>query len=257
MCEEKTEEDLGEPLYVREEDDCQADGRPFPINSKALWAKMSPGEHYRRLLQIDDFQAWQHLGDLIWVRLKGNPRIYRILRRGGGSIEDQVRSIMEHILNKIRTGGLHLDDPKKFYGLLKVIIVNFLCSALRETWIEDDVLSWDQMVTEQPSVVTSATVNPEDALLEQVIWQAVLSEAPIKDARHRRAVELSLKMKLGMIDIKNNSELSRQLGEELGEVVSYDQAAAWIHSGMVTLRKYLNAKGLGTKSKKKNTGIAS
>lgn len=256
MCEEKTEDDLEEALYLQDEDDRQADGRPFPINSKALWAMMSPGDHYRRLLRMDDFEAWQHLGDLIWVRIKANPRMYRILRRGGGTIEDQVRSIMEHILHKIRTGGLHLDDPEKFYGLLKVIIVNFLASVLREHWIEDDVLSWDQMVTEQPSIET-ATVNPEDLLLEQVIWQAVLSEAPIKDPRHRRAVELSLKMKLGMIKIKNNTELARQLEAELGVVVSYDQAAAWLYSGMATLRQYLEKKGFGTKNKKKKTGTAS
>ncbi len=253
MCEEKTENELEKDIDMSPADDRQAVGRPFPVNSKALWAKMSPGEHYRRLLQMDDYEAWQHLGDLIWVRLKGNPRIFKILQRGGGTVEDQVRSIMEHILRKIRKGGLHLDDPEKFYGLLKVIIVNFLRSILREHWIEDDVLSWEQMLTEQPSIMTSGLANPEDILLDQEIWQTVLSEASIKDARHRRAVELSLKMKLGMISIVNNTELARQLSDELGESVSYAQAAAWIHSGMIQLRHYLNQKGFGIKNKKNDS----
>ncbi|MBV5340743.1 MAG: hypothetical protein J0665_14505 [Deltaproteobacteria bacterium] len=253
MCEEKINDELEEDINTSATDDCQTDGRPFPVNSKLLWAKISPGDHYRRLLRMNDFEAWQHLGDLIWVRLKGNPRTFKILQRGGGTVEDQVRSIMEHILRKIRMGGLHLDDPEKFYGLLKVIIVNYLRSILREHWIEDDVLSWDQIIAEQPSNMTSASANPEDVLLQQEIWQTVLSEASVQDARHRRAVELSLKMKLGVIDIKNNSELARQLSDELGASVSYAQAAAWIHSGMIQLRSYLNQKGFGIKNKKNDS----
>ena len=34
--------------------ECLADGRPIPVNSKALWTKMTPEEHFGRLRQFDD-----------------------------------------------------------------------------------------------------------------------------------------------------------------------------------------------------------
>lgn len=230
----------------------QVDGRPIPVNSKALWAKMTPEEHHRRLMMLDeDIEAWQHLGDLIWVRVAHDPRIYRILRRGGVSLEDQVRSIMGHILRRIEQGSLPLREPCKFYGWLKTVIIRCLQDVLRKNWVEDDATFLDETTLAHSSTKEDSLDSLERKQLRKTIWQAVLVDAPIKNPKHRRALELSLQMKMGAIAIKNNDEIAQRLELELGETVTTKEAGQWIHAGKQVLVKYLEEKGLGPK--KKNT----
>lgn len=242
-CEADAEE------FLHDGDLLQADSRPAPANSKELWAKMLPEDHYHRLLRIDDIEAWQHLGDLIWVHIARHHsgRIYNILRRGGRSHEDMVRSIMVHIFRKIREGTLHLSEPGKFYGLLKSIIFHCLCDVLRQPRVEDAIV--DLGGEEERLLPDSST--PEQAVeqkfMTDLIWRAVIVDAPIKNPKHRRALELSLKMEMGIIDLKNNQELAERLSLELGEAVSYAQAASWVHSGKEILQQYLVAQGFEKK----------
>ncbi len=230
----------------------QVDGRPVPVYSKVLWAKLSPETHYHRLLQLDDIEAWQHLGDLIWVRLMGakNRNFTNcILRRGGTTIEDLVRSIMTHVLNKIRHGQLHLSQPGNFYGLLKVIIYNFLVDIWRVPKAEDSFpIDIDE---DNVSLLISTGDTPESLtetkLLYEMIWGAVLDDTLISNPKHRRALELWLRMEIGSINIKNNTEIANHLATELKENVTTEQAAAWIATGKEKLLKYLNKNGVSLK----------
>jgi hypothetical protein len=230
----------------------QADGRPVPVSSKALWAKLSPEAHHHRLLQIDDIEAWQHLGDLIWIRLMGETNrnfTNCILRRGGISIEDLVRSIMTHILKRIRDGRLHLSQPGNFYGLLKVIIYNFLVDIWRVPKVED-AFSIDIDEGSIPSLISNGNTPEsltETKLLHEMIWDAVLKTTPISNPKHRRALELWLRMKIGTINIKNNTEIADRLSTELKKNVTTEQAAAWIAAGKEKLIKYLNKQGVSPK----------
>jgi hypothetical protein len=247
---------LGSEAGLYSDEMLQADGRPIPVNSKELWAKMSPQEHYQRLFLIDDIEAWRHLGDLIWVLLKNEPRMYKILQRGGVTIEDQVRDVMTHIFKKIRGGSLHLKEPGKFYGLLKVIVLNCLRTVLRKSWVEDEVVpvELDELARKIPSAKDTPQEIQEKKekkllhkLLQKTIWEAVFSDAPIKNMKHRRALELSLRMKMETISIKNGTELAERLEQEFEEHVSYEKAASWVHSGMKQLRKYFKSIGLEPK----------
>ena len=221
-----------------------------PVNSQTLWAKMTPEEHYHRLCQYDD-EAWQHLGDLIWVCIAQDPRMYKILHRGGITIEDQVRNTLAHILGKIRDNCLHLDHPEKFYGLMKIIAINLMRDVLRSEKVEDGDnininIASDQLSHKKQSECSNqCTLEAE--LITKFIWEAILTQSPIKNPKHRRALALSIEMKMGIISISNNSEIAKKLSEEFGEEVSYAKASGWIHLGKTVLVEYLRKNGLHLK----------
>lgn len=254
-CDADSAEESDEAEYWEPHDDdrLQMDGRPVPVNSPSLWAKMTPEDHYRRLMNSDDedIEAWEHLGDLVWAYLgsgKNKERIYKILQAGGRTYEDMVHSIMTHILKKIREGKLHLSETGKFYGLLKVIIVNCLCDVLRKPLVEYDLAD----LGGEEGAILPGTTTPEETvekkLLMDLIWRAIAEKAPISNPNHRRALDLSLRMEMGTVSITNNQELAERLSIELGEPVTYVQASSWIATGKQQLREYLSNQ---TKEKKK------
>lgn len=235
--------DAAEDWDPHDDDRFQTDGRPVPVNSPSLWAKMTPEDHHRRLMDIDDIEAWEHLGDLVWVHLVSGDnrrRIYKILQAGGCTYEDMVRSILTHILRKIRGGKLHLSEPGKFYGLLKVTIANCLIDVLRKSRVEYDLADLggeeDKLLPDR----NTPEKTLEKKLLLDLIWRAIAEKTPIPNPNHRRALELSLRMEQGTISITNNQELAERLSLELGKPVSYAQAASWIATGKQQLREYLS-----------------
>ncbi len=165
-----------------------------PVNSRALWAKMTPEEHYHRLCQLDDIEAWQHLGDLIWVCIAQDPRMFKILHRGGITIEDQVRNTLAHILGKIRDNCLHLDQPEKFYALMKKIAINLMRDVLRSEKVEDgdNINLTSNPLSHGRQWECSTPCMLEAKLITKFIWEAILTKSPIENPKHRRALALSV-----------------------------------------------------------------
>lgn len=224
----------------------QGQATPPLTDSRQLWAKIPPAEHYRRLLALDNDEAWQHLGDLIWLRVKHSPYMATIQRRGG-SVEDQVHDLLLHVLRKIRRNALNLDDPRCFYGLLKVMVDNYLINQVRKKMVEDAAVSWDQLLTENrltPGGKADCD-QPLAILMQQTIWRIITEEVKFsKVPEHRMAVVLALQMKMGLNGLRDNQELADHLAQYLGREVTYNELGGWLHSGMQKVRQHLVNAGI-------------
>ena len=218
-----------------------ADGRAVPRNSRELWKKIPPDELYRLISTTADPEAWNHLHDLIYVLLI--PQFSKpIVKKRGISIDDQVRHTLCHILNKIRQGTLWLDEPVKFFGLLKIITANCLADVLRKPSMDDRAESFEgnQSTLDVPYSHDVAQ-EAEISIFTRKVW-AAMKKCGLSD-KQKRALELSWAMQKGLIDLKNNYQLSERLSREFGEPVSYEEAGQLIYRARQKLINYFRTRG--------------
>lgn len=224
------------------------------------WEKMTPAEHYRRISTSANREAWDHLAVLVYKTLVNNCVKLGIV---GVSYEDQVQQTLLHILDKLRTKALKEIDPKRFYGLLKILVVNCLIDTLRKENVDlppalDEEgkskdkkkprkanASMNAVGLEDVEAILASSDNVERSVelrfLKKKIWELLLDEPGIPE-RERRALDMSWKMDNGYLPISNNTELAQRLSLEFGEAVSYDQAAAMIHNAKKRLSEIAREK---------------
>ncbi len=199
---------------------------------KNPWKKFTPSEHYRRLTTGADREAWDHLAALVAIRTK-KEIVTRELT--GISIEDQTQQTLLHIWEKIKTNKLYLNDSRKFYGLLKVIVSRCLSNTLRKRDPLNDALDLDKYRK------SSFASPPPHGIVEKRLilsrLQDLLSSDPAIPEDERRAVMLQWEMDNGLNDLENNTQLVDRLSQVLGTTISYAKAAALLNRGKKRLRE--------------------
>ena len=215
----------------------------MPVNKRekqvrelpALWKKMSPADHYHRITTSSDPEAWEHLAELIYALLKKNFGALKINRQAL-SIEDQVQRTLLHILERIKTNRFKLDDPDKFYGLLKITTMNCLRDVLRHEKTAAQTIPFESMEAILGS--TSIRENLEYRILRKMVWDALLHDIKM-GALERRALELSWLMNNGFLTIKNDRELAGQLSAEFEKKISVKQIPTLIFRAKQKLTEIL------------------
>lgn len=235
---------------------------PIPKNCYAAWKRLQPAEHYKRLFVTEDETSRQHLLDLILCRLKIKYKESTYYATGV-TLSDHAHSVWAEVLEKIGDGRLTMREPKKFYGLLKLIIRNSIVDNLRENgW--QDIDRFGDLLLRRFSSSDDGAVADEDQLWEMrdfhdivlmvehrdILHQvqlALVKDAPMSDFE-RKALILSLLVKTGQTDLSDNRDIAQALSDDTGSVVSYDKASALIHQGMLKFKAYLDQRKIDWRS---------
>lgn len=245
---------------------CHSCERPIPSNCYELWTRNQPAEHYFRLvgerhdeeavLLIEKAEVL--LLDLILCRLKKVFDSYYELHCAG-NIYDQAHHTWCHIIGKIKEGKLEMREPNRFYGMLKLIIDRCLIDEVRKNSWNGIILLFGDLLQKRASSLGKDEDDLDiDALLHEMkaegsldvdfdarvaLHQTLLAlakDAPMGD-RERKALKLSVYVKTGLTELKSNSDIAKALSVELGEEITYQQAATLIHSGMAALKSFLES----------------
>ncbi len=204
----------------------------------AIWRKLSPADHYHRITTSADREAWEHLAELIYALLKKNFNDLKINRQAI-SIEDQVQYTLVHILERIKSNSFKLDDPDKFYGLLKIVTINCLRDVLRHEKVAAETMPFD--IIEGILGTTSGHESLEYTILRKMIWEVLLNDIRLRDLE-RRTLELSWLMNNGFLTIKNDQELAEQLSLEFKRDIPTKQIPTLVFRAKEKLTEVLRKK---------------
>ena len=229
---------------------------PVPEDCYATWKRWLPEDHYHRLFDPSDKEARMHLLNLILCRLKKEYYDTSVLKTGT-TRDDLAHEIWAGVVEKIRDGRLDMRFPSAFYGLLKRIIANDIVNNFRRNgW--DGVGRFGDMILRRFSPVNEGKEIDECQLRElrdfhdvemsthhryvlQQVLLALAKEAPMKELE-RKALTLSILIKMGQSELSNNEDIAVALSVDTGEEITYGKASSLICKGLEAFKAYLDRK---------------
>ena len=199
----------------------------------SIWDQIPPDVLYRRLgldenssaseVAGEDMEAWGHLARLTYIIL------YKPVTQCPAckdSVEDQVQATLLHVVKKKKEGRLNLDDPKTFYGYLRVLILRYWYSTVRrlpaigsETSFDDfleNILSFDGGIN-----------RSENLLIFQKLLETICFGSELKE-EHRLALKYYLMKESGNPEVTSREGLAQKLSEELGKKITVSSADQYV-----------------------------
>ncbi|MFC1523713.1 hypothetical protein ACFL6N_02870 [Thermodesulfobacteriota bacterium] len=197
-----------------------------------IWRKIPPEDLYRRLTGPADREAWDHLTAIVYLLLKKHFFDLNVTKI---EIDDQLQTTLLHILTKIKNGTLTIDDPRRFYGFLRLLVYNLLIDTLRPR----NPIDYKVAIVDIEGFLRGKKHSPQKTAeandLIQVIWNILLNEADLDDYQ-REIIKEDWLMKKGASGLKSFQEVTDRVNEILNLSLTYKQAAAKLNTGLARLK---------------------
>lgn len=216
------------------------------------WKKMTPEEHFSRITSGADREAWDHLNKLVYLLVAKN---IRQLGLRNISAEDQTGETLAHLIEKLRAGKLRMKEPVKFYGLLRVIVLNCLKDKLRDSCgarrkkennqnqdspqLQLRSFEYFGLSLESVGLFLDTGEHVEKTVEHRIILRELLYLLLTEDEfseDERSAFSLYWSMHSGSAKFSDHSGLTEELSKQLNRKVSYEYAACLIHTAKKKLQ---------------------
>jgi len=221
-----------------------------PRDCYAVWTAMEPSEHYARLQNREDSDAWNHLLKIILCYLKYHYYLSTSIKTGIG-YSDLAHDIWIKIAEKIGDGSLVMRVPSRFYNMVKKICERSIIDTYRRFgWRDIEYLydictkisSKNKVVKEDMLAILGDNNSPErryEARLALLQLERAVAECPMTELE-RLAVQLSILLKTGRTALSNNRDIAAALSEYAGRQVEYGEAGRLIHQGWCRVKSYMD-----------------
>lgn len=198
----------------------------------SIWDEIPPDILYRRLgldnnssdyeISGQDMEAWEHLAKVVYKVL-----YYPVTRCKAYTdlVESQVQDTLLHILKKREKGKLSLEDPRKFYGYLKVLIMRHWYSTVRRLPTTGIVISFDDFLEDILSEDDNKKID--DRLDSHKMLQIICLGDELK-VKSRLALKYYLIKESGDPEFDTIEKLAAMLSKDLGKKISVSNAYKYI-----------------------------
>ena len=210
----------------------------------SLWDEIPPEILYRRLGLADnssdyeisgqDLEAWEHLAKVVYKVL-----YYPVTRcmAYNDLVESQVQDTLLHILNKRKKGKLNLEDPRRFYGYLKVLVMRYWYSTVRRLPTIGIVMSFDDFLEDIIS-----TEDDYKKIDDMAAYHKMLSIICLGDElkeEYRLSLKYHLMKEGGDPEFDSIKKLAEKLSKDLGKKISISSAYKYIREAKKELMSLL------------------
>ena len=199
----------------------------------SIWKEIPPEILYRRLgldrnssdkeISGEDMEAWEHLARLIYSILYGPVNRCVVYK---DTVENQVHATLLLILKKKKQGRLRMDDPRRFYGYLCVLVTRFWYTTVRRLPPDGPEREFDEFL-ENILHFGRWRERTENSLLFQKILE-MLCIGDELDEKLRLALKYYLIKESGDPEINSREKLAEKLSEDLGENITVASADQYV-----------------------------